>query len=73
MIEPTYDNAGNIVLLRIDGRIYTAEAVCELLAYAVRKRESIRRGNQAYEAKNRERRNARRAGYQRERRKAVAS
>lgn len=61
MIELVYNNAGDIILLRIDGVPYTEDALKEQLAWAKKRRESDRRAGQRYEEQNRVVRNARRA------------
>lgn len=65
MIDATYNNAGQIILIRIDGKAFTEEALREELAlaqWAKRRRESNRLASARYEAKvGRPHRNAQRA------------
>lgn len=64
MITLTYNNAGDSILIHVDGKAYTPDALreqIELAQWAKRRRESDRRAGQRYEERNRFVRNARRA------------
>ncbi len=67
MIEAVYDNAGRIILLRIDGVPYTPDALREQLEWAARRRKSNRAASQRYEERRRPQRNAQRAARKRTR------
>jgi len=70
VIEAVYDNAGRIILLRIDGVPYTPDALLEQLAlarWAARRREADRQASQRYEERRRPQRNAQRAARKRTR------